>query len=100
MPLRYKREDYNHMANLRRVAFKAIADKLGPKHEITRMMGSLAWGRSNFEQGGDSNLQTAIREMSGLDGFFDAINHWARDHDSNAQRVMLDLYPRGFASAP
>jgi hypothetical protein len=94
----YKKEDWNHMARRRMIAFENIAKALGPKHEITKMMGARAWGRHNFEQGPDGTLQTAVRDMSSLDGAFDILNTWARDNDHKAQRIMLNLYPRGFES--
>ena len=46
-----------------------------------------------------STLQTAIREMAFLDGCFNVLNCWARDNDRNAQNIMLDAYPRGYATA-
>ena len=86
------------MAAKRRTAFRQIARKLGKEHAITEMMGNLAWGRGDFEGGMDSGLQDAIREMSALDGAFSILNLWARDHDTKAQRIMLDLYPMRFES--
>ena len=88
------------MAWLRRRAFVMIAQKLGAEHTITKMMGCMSYGRNNAEQGPTSNLQGAIREVSFLDGCFWVLNLWARDNDDNAQKVMLELYPRGYTSKP
>jgi hypothetical protein len=96
----YKKEDYQHMARIRVVAFKEIAKRLGKEHPITRMMGSLAWGRHDWEQGPQPNLHGAIGELYALNGVFSVLNAWARDHDSGAQRLMLSLWPRGFESSP
>jgi hypothetical protein len=97
--MNYKKDDYNLMAHKRVYAFVSIARALGKDHAITKMMGSLAHGRHHFEQGPSGNLQTAVREMAALDGYFDCLNLWARDNDPKAQRVMNDLYPRSFESA-
>jgi hypothetical protein len=96
----YKRADYDQAARLRKAAFVQIGKKLGKNHPITKMMGSLAWRRHNAEQGVDGNLRTAIREYSFLDGYFDALNLWARDNDTKAQRIMLDIFPRGMRHKP
>ena len=96
----YTKMDFEFMASERRTAFVLIAKALGKRHEITRLMGSLAWGRHQFEEGAHGTLRTAIREMSALDGIFHALNMWARDHDGKAQRTMLRLYPQVFRSAP
>ena len=87
------------MAHLRRRAFVIIAQKLGPEHQITRMMGSMSYGRNDAEQGPSGNLQSAIREMAFLDGCFHILNVWARDNDRSAQTVMK-VYPRGYTSRP
>jgi calcineurin-like phosphoesterase family protein len=96
MTLRYKKEDYEWMAMKRRVALQNIANELGGKHEIVKLMGNLTYGRSNFEHGPDYGLQDAVREMSALDGVFDVLNRWALMHDQKAQRVLLKHYPRSF----
>ena len=89
----YSKADYDFMSAKRRTAFKHIAEALGKKHPLVKLMGPLAWGRHPFEQGPDGNLRTAVREMSALDGMFHILNVWARDHDPQAQQVMLRLYP-------
>jgi len=60
----------------------------------------LAWGRYKAETGPQPNLRTAIEAKGFLDGFFDALNLWARDNDTGAQRIMLDLYPLGMKKDP
>lgn len=98
--INYSREDFQHMASRRKVAFKAIAAKLGKEHAITKMMGSLAWGRHDFEEGADGNLRTAVEDKAALDGAFSILNQWARDHDPKAQRIMVELYPRAYENKP
>lgn len=97
----YSKDDYNWMADKRKWAFQDIAKNLGKEHPITKMMGSRAWGRHRFEQGAYENtLRSAITEMASLDGAFDIINHWARDNDTMAQRIMLKHYPSGYEKSP
>jgi hypothetical protein len=95
----YTRQDFQFMAARRKVAFKAIAHRLGKNHAITKMMGSLAWGRHRFEEGAEGNLRTAIEDKAALDGAFSILNQWARDNDRDAQRIMLDLYPSSYESS-
>lgn len=96
----YRKDDYNYMANRRKSAFTEMAKQFGKDHPITKMMGSLAWGRNGAEQGPNGTLQTAIREYAYLEGYFSCLNLWARDHDRAAQQTMLDLWPRGMERAP
>lgn len=96
MSSEYNKHDYAAMAADRRRAFCVIAEKLGKKHPITKMMGEVAWGRNDFETGPELTLRKAVREMSALDGAFGILNRWARDNDSKAQRFMIKVYPRGF----
>lgn len=97
--MNYKRDDYNCMASLRRSALVQIAQKLGKDHRITQLMGCMSYGRNEAEQGPEGNLQSAVREMAFLDGCFHILHCVARANDDiKAQRVMCDLYPRGFAS--
>lgn len=93
------REQYERLNSARRSAFKEIAKKLGPKHKITKMMGGLAWGRHRAEQGPGGNLRSSIEEFGYLNGFYDALNLWARDHDHEAQRVMTTTMPTGYTGA-
>lgn len=96
----YNKDDYNYMAAIRKNAFVKIANKLGKEHPITKMMGSLAWGRHNAEQGVEGNLHTAIREMAYLDGFYDCLNLWMRDNDRGTQHLIRDMYPRNYEKRP
>jgi hypothetical protein len=94
----FSSDDFEHMARARIVAFKRIADALGENHAITKMMGGLAWGRYDCEPSPSNKGLRAGAEAKGfLDGYFASLNLWARDNDTKAQRVMLDLYPRGYS---
>ena len=86
-----------HMMRLRVHAFQQIADKLGKDHPITKMMGPRSYGRHPFETGPEVTLRNAIEGKASLDGAFDILNLWARDNDTEAQRVMLDIWPRGYS---
>jgi len=97
--MNYSKDDYVYMAWKRKHAFQKIADELGKEHPVTKMMGTLAWGRHAGEHGPDFGLREAIYEMAFLDGFFEVLNLWTRDNDGKAQRVMLEHYPRGYESA-
>ena len=96
----YSKEDYLFMAQRRVSAFREIARKLGKEHAITKMMGTLAWGRHKAETGPQPTLCSAVAMVAFLDGYFDALNVWARDNDSGAQRIMLENYPTGYQSRP
>ena len=98
--MRHKKEDYNNASRRKLSAMMKIARDLGEDHPLTKMMGSLAWGRHKAEQGPTRNLQTAIIEMAYIDGYFEALNMWARDNDSAAQRTILNIYPLGFREYP
>lgn len=91
----FSKDDYRSFNAQRVRAFTQIARDLGPDHAITRMMGSLAWGRSEAEQGPESSLRSVVEEFGYLNGYFAALNRWARDNDEAVQRVMLDRWPRG-----
>lgn len=99
MTSEYNKNDFLSMGRAREIALAQIARKLGKNHAITKMMGVAAWGRSDFETGPEPKLRDAIEWKAGLDGMFCILNMWARDHDSAAQRVMLNLYPRGYKKA-
>jgi hypothetical protein len=95
----FSRADYDAMSRDRISAFRRIADRLGKENPVTKMMGSLARGRHKAEQGPEGNLRTAVKEYGFLEGYFDALNLWARDHDYSAQRVMLEEWPTGMRRA-
>jgi len=81
--------------------FQKIAKQLGKEHEITKMLGSLAWGRHHWELTGTApGLESSIRRASALAGYFQAINTWAGLHDSTAQRTILDIWQALQHSSP
>ena len=83
--------EWMHLAAKRRNAIQEIAKALGKDHAITSMMGSMAWGRHDWE-GIPGTTQGAIRQASALEGAFWVLNIWARDNDSVAQSKMLDIW--------
>ena len=89
----YNREDYELMCDQRRRAFKRIAEALGKEHQITQLMGSLAWGRNDFEPKPGRTAVNAHEEYGYLEGCFNILGIWARDHDVLAQNKMLRLWP-------
>lgn len=95
----YKKADYEAMVRARIIAFTRIASELGEDHQITKMMGSLAWGRHGAEYGPGGGLKDAVEAFGFLNGFFACLNLWARDNDRKAQKMMLDNYPRGMEVA-
>lgn len=99
--MNYKKADYTYMAALRVRALCQIANKLGKEHTVTKLMGCAAWGRSDFEHGPDSNLQTEIIHKAGLDGMVCILKTWCRlNGDNCAMRVINEFYPGGFTSKP
>lgn len=92
----FSKNDYVMLEVGRKRAFQEIARRLGKEHAITKMMGTLAWGRYKGESGTNTGLRAAVYAVGFLDGFFDALNLWARDHDTNAQQVMLSCYSTSF----
>jgi hypothetical protein len=89
---RMKKDEWNTLARRRKAALQNIARDLGKDHAITKMMGSMAWGRNGAEQGPEGTLQTAINEAAYLDGAFNILNLWARDNDRPAQRLMIEQW--------
>ena len=87
------RADYERRRSRQWMAFRAIAKELGKDHEITKMMGSRAWGRHPFEGGPEQTTYSVAHEVGALDGAFDILNLWARDHDYKAQQVMTKHWP-------
>lgn len=92
----YNKDHYDAMCDLRRYAFQNIAKALGKEHEITKLMGPLAWGRNDFEPKPDRKVADAHAEFGYLEGCFHILNIWARDNDVVAQMVMLKHWPRGY----
>lgn len=83
-------------------AFPKIAKALGEKHPVTKMMGSLAWGRHNAERGpSDTSIRDYAEEFGYLDGYCDALKRWARENnDDAAMNVINALYPSGYREGP
>ena len=73
-------------------AFRLICKQLGKDHAVTKMLGSLAWGRHPWETGSHVTLENSIVLASALDGVYETINLWARDHDGKAQNTIIDIY--------
>lgn len=96
--MNYSKDDYALMYLKRKSALQKIADKLGKDHQITKMMGTMAWGRNNSEPGVSAGLREYVEAKGFLDGAFNILNLWARDNDLNAQRIMLSVYPSGYES--
>ena len=88
----WKKDEYNAAARRLLWKFQQIAKALGKDHPITKMMGSRAWGRHNYEQGPEGNLRTAIREYASLLGAFDVMNKWVHDNDYDAQKIMRKIW--------
>ena len=87
-----KREQWLKEGYLRQRALQKIAEKLGKGHPVTKMLGSLAWGRHNWETGPRATLQGAICLASAMDGVYHTINMWARDNDKKAQDIIIKIY--------
>ena len=87
-----KKENWILEGQCRIYALQAIAKKLGKEHPVTKMLGSLAWGRHEWEYGSRANLQAAIILASAMDGVYHTINLWARDNDKKAQNIIITTY--------
>lgn len=83
--------DYNRLETALLRAAMNTAQKLGKAHPMTKMLGSLAWGRHGAEAGpSGSQLRPALHAVSFVEGYLACVILWARDADSGAQRVLLD----------
>ena len=91
MGLRRTREEWEGLAHHHQQALWAICNELGEAHTITKMLGTLAWRRHDWETS-EPNLQSTIVEAAALDGVFSVINRWARDNDPEVQRKILRLW--------
>jgi len=88
------KQEYVLLGSRYETSFCEIAKALGPDHTITQMLGPLAWGRHDWELGPHPLLPQAIRRSGALEGYFAAINMWARDHDRGAQVKILQIWHR------
>lgn len=87
------KDEWLRRGQQREAAFRSIAAALGKEHPVTRMLGPLAYGRHHWELGGNTpTLQQAIVRAAALDGYFQAINIWARDNDRTAQDKLLAIW--------
>ena len=89
--MRRTREEWASLALRRERALWQICQELGEKHPITKMLGTLAWRRHQWETS-TPNLQSTIVEAAALDGVFAVVNLWARDNDPEVQRTILRLW--------
>lgn len=87
-----KKEQWLALAEERRKRFTEIAKALGPEHPVTKMMGTLAWGRNTWESGPRDTTQEIIQEAAFLAGCFHILNMWVRDHDTEAQDTMMKIW--------
>lgn len=90
-----KKEEWILRGNELERKFRSIAETLGKEHPLVTMMGELAWGRHNWELGVAAYLEQAIKRVGALEGYFEAMNIWARDNQPEAQRVMLKIWYGG-----
>ena len=86
------KRDYILRGSLYEERFRRIATALGQDHTITKMLGPLACGRHDWELGPHPLLPQAIRRAGALEGYFAAINMWARDHDRGAQGKIVKIW--------
>ena len=68
------KSEYEAMAHRRKLAFLAIAREFGKESPVTKFLGSLAWGRHEWEVGPPGyKLATAAVAAGGLHGYFRAL---------------------------
>lgn len=73
--------------------FQEVAKKLGEKHPMTVMMGTLAWGRHHFERGpSDQGLKDVVYTAGALAGIYDSLVRWGLIYDQKAQRLLIDTW--------
>jgi len=87
-----KMEDYLAWAKGKAISFIRIAKVLGPEHEMTMLMGQLAWGRYEAEPGGYPKLADAIRADAFLSGVQWTLVKWANLHDKKALDVLVKQF--------
>ena len=86
------KRDYILRGSLYEDRFRQIAHVLGKEHTITKMLGPLAWGRHNWELGPHPLLPQVVLRAGALEGYFAAVNMWARAHDKIAQRQIIKIW--------
>lgn len=101
----FTKDEYSYMNVQRRNALQAIAKKLGAgkvgkKHPAVEMMGSLAWGRHNYEQGPQPTLRTEVVEFGFLEGVRFMLMSWANhSNDYQLRRLLEEHWPLGMRTA-
>jgi hypothetical protein len=92
-----------HYARRERAAvscFQSVAKKLGEKHPMTQLMGSLAWGRHHFERGPSSQgLKDVVYTAGALAGMYDVLVKWGLLNDQKAQRILIDAWSQAMHEA-
>ena len=71
---------------------QAVADtarKLGPDHQLTKLMGSMAWGRSDFELGLSPHTASYIRFSVGHEAMWKVYRDWCNIYDRAAGDVLF-----------
>jgi hypothetical protein len=95
----YTAEDFRYMASTRLGVLMDVAKTLGENHPITEMMGSIAWGRHDYEEGPDRSLRTAVESKAYLDGVCRMLREFAHRAGDTQATSLLAAYPRGYAKA-
>lgn len=85
------KDDYAKRERAAVRAFQSTAERLGKKHAMTELMGTLAWGRHHFERGPSrQGLKDVVYTAGALAGMYDILNRWGLLNDREAQRVLID----------
>ena len=89
----WTKEDYEKRERAALRAFSAVVEKLGKKHPMIDLMGTLAWGRHHFERGpSQQGLKDVVYTAGALAGMYDVLNRWALLNDREAQRILIDAW--------
>ena len=86
------KKEWMNIGYRREGRFRRIAEALGDKHPITKMMGTLVWGRHSWEPGLSEPKEALIVKAAALDACFSILNTWALHHDPTAQRIILNIW--------
>ena len=69
-------------------AMVGTAKTLGKDHPLTKLMGSMAWGRSGFEMGPDAHTESYIRFAAGHEAMWGVYVSWCNIYDQEASDVL------------